>query len=600
MISSAARSGRCGAGVGRAALVLLATAVGCSGTVTRPPAPAAATETRSTPAVGGAPGSQGILLEDVTDRSGVDFLHGPGTPGTRWLPEAVAGAVALFDYDGDERVDLLLLGGEIAPASGASLGHTSRLYRNLGGFRFHDVTVAAGVAHEGLVMGVAVADVDEDGDADLYLTRVGRNLLLRNRGDGTFEDATEEAGVGGAGEVGAGAAFLDADGDGLLDLLTAGYVVFDPATAPRRSMEGMPVFPSPLDHDPAAILYFRNLGDGAFVADDAGIAGLRGKGMGIISADHDDDGDPDVLVMNDEMANYLLVNDGDGHFVERGVEAGIAYDGDGRAQGNMGIDAADYDGDGRLDFHTTTFSSESPTLYRNLGGTFDDATSAARAGTGLSAHIKWGNAFADFDDDGLPDLFVANGDFNEGVERWWPATRLKVANVLLRNVGGRFENVSATAGSGLAVVACSRGVAVDDVDGDGRVDVVVANWRDRPTLLRNASSALHDPPRAWLGVRLVGTRGNRDAVGARVRVQAGDRVGTAEIHAGRGYQGHYGTRLHFGLGDAHVADRLEVRWPGGATEVLENVAVDRVLTIREGESAASGSQVPSTSSQPQR
>lgn len=583
----------------RLAGALLVSALGCGGPATPPAAVPVSVSPSQSPAPP-AQGSAGILLEDVTDASGVDFVHGPGTPGTRWLPEAVAGSVALFDYDGDERVDLLLLGGEIASPAGAPPGHTSRLYRNLGGFRFRDVSAEAGVIHHGLAMGVAVADVDEDGDADLYLTRVGRNLLLRNRGDGTFEDATESAGVAGVGEVGAGAAFLDADGDGLLDLLAAGYVVFDPEHAPRRSIDGVAVFPSPLDHDPAAIVFFRNLGDGAFVAEDAGLAGLRGKGMGVIAADHDDDGDPDVAVMNDEMANFLLENDGHGRFTERGVETGLAYDGDGRPQGNMGIDAADVDGDGRLDFHTTTFSSESPTLYRNLGGSFDDATSATRAGAGLAAHIKWGDAFADFDDDGLPDLYVANGDFNEGVERWAPATRLAVPNALLRNVGGRFENVSATAGPGLAVVACSRGVAVDDVDGDGRVDVVVANWRDRPTLLRNSSAPLHAPPRGWLGVRLVGTRGNRDAVGARVRVEAGGRVGTAEVHAGRGYQGHYGTRLHFGLGDAHAADRVEVRWPGGTTEVLEHVAADRVVTIREGSASGGAGQAPSTSSQPQR
>lgn len=529
-------------------------------------------------------GSKGILLEDVTDRTCIDFIHDVGSPGRRFLPEAVSGALALFDYDLDGREDLLLLGGEMAIADVEPRRHTSRLYRNEGGFRFRDVTGPAGIAHQGLAMGVAVGDYDDDGDADLFITRAGPNLLLRNRGDGTFEDVTATAGVEGAGEIGAGPAFVDVDRDGGLDILAPGYVVFDPASAPARTIEGVPTFPSPLDHDAARITLHRNRGDGTF--DDAtaaaGIADIRGRAMGVIAVDHDDDADDDVFVMNDAMANFLLENDGRGAFVERGVEAGIAFDGDGRAQGNMGIDAADYDGDGRIDLHTTTFSSEHPTLYRNTAGTFDDATYAARAADGLVPHIKWGNAFGDFDDDGLPDLFVATGDFNEGVERWWPATRLKVPNVLLRNVGGgRFENVSSTAGSGLAVVACSRGVAVGDLDDDGRLDVVVANWRDRPTVLRNASATLADPPHGWLEVRLIGSPGNRDAIGARVRVTVGSRVQVAAVHAGRGYQGHHGTRLHFGLGLAHAVDSVEVRWPGGATTTETRVPADRTVVIRQ-------------------
>lgn len=552
-----------------------------------PAAIAATTVNGSAPAEdrGVVAGSKGILLEDVTDKTGIDFVHDSGSPGRRFLPEAVSGALALFDYDLDGREDLLLLGGEMAIADVEPRRHTSRLYRNEGGFRFRDVTGPAGIAHEGLAMGVAVGDYDADGDADLFITRAGPNLLLRNRGDGTFEDATAATGVEGAGEIGAGPVLVDADRDGSLDIVAPGYVVFDPVSAPERTIEGVPTFPSPLDHDAARITLHRNRGDGTFTDATAasGIADIRGRAMGVIAADHDDDGDDDVFVMNDATANFLLENDGRGAFVERGVEAGIAFDGDGRPQGNMGIDAADYDGDGRLDLHTTTFSSEHPTLYRNTGGTFDDATYAARVADGLVPHIKWGNAFADFDDDGLPDLFVATGDFNEGVERWWPATRLAVANVLLRNVGGgRFENVSSTAGSGLAVVACSRGVAVGDLDDDGRLDVVIANWRDRPTVLRNASEKLADPPHGWLEVRLIGSTANRDAVGARVRVTVGNRVQVAAVHAGRGYQGHHGTKLHFGLGAAHRVDDVEVRWPDGEIETLGEVTGDRVLVLRQG------------------
>ena len=554
-----------------------------------PPQPVAADAplAASNPAARASPGGERdcpIELRDVTDATGIDFVHDTGTPGKRYAPEAVSGALALVDYDGDGREDLFLLGGAMAIEGEAARGHTSRLYRNEGGFRFRDVTAAAGVVHAGLAMGVAAGDYDEDGDADLYVTRAGTNLLLQNRGDGTFEDATDAAGVPGAGEIGAGTALADVDGDGLLDIFAPGYIVFDAAAAPTRTIEGVEAYPSPLDHDPAAVVLYRNLGDGAFAdaTAAAGMGGMRGHGMGVIGADHDDDGDVDLFVMNDASANYLFENDGLGRFTEKAVEAGTAFDADGRAQGNMGIDAADYDGDGRIDLHTTTFSSENPTLYRNAGGFFDDATLAARAAEGLMAHVKWGNAFADFDDDGLPDLFVATGDFNEQVERWWPATRLRVANVLLRNVGGRFEDVSSRAGSGLAVVASSRGVAVGDLDGDGRVDVVVANWRDRPTVIANASAARAEPEPGWLELRLVGRAGNRDAVGARVRVVAGGRTAVAQVHAGRGYQGHHGTRLHFGLGAAHEVERIEVRWPGGGEERHEHLPADRVILLREG------------------
>jgi hypothetical protein len=540
--------------------------------------------TQTTPVAAAAPpgvaGSRGILFSDQRDRCGIDFVHHSGTPGRRYLPEAVAAGLALFDYDGDGRTDILLLGGALEPGADGRPRHTSRIYRNEGDFRFRDMTEPAGIGHLGLAMGVAAADYDEDGLPDLYVTRVGQNLLLHNEGDGTFRDVTAEADVPGAGHVGAGAAFLDADLDGRLDLYASSYVVFDPATSPERRLEGEPVFPSPLDHPPAPDKLYLNRGDGTFTdaTVEAGIAEAVGRGMGVLATDHDDDGDADLLVMNDEMANFLFENDGRGRFQEVAVLRGVAFDGEGRSQGNMGVDDADVDGDGRIDFYTTTFSSEPPTLYRNAGGFYDDGTLAARAADGVVPHIKWGTAFADFDDDGLPDLYVAMGDFNEGVERWWPATRLEVRDAVLKNVGkGRFENVTATCGPGLDIVACGRGIGVDDLDGDGRVDVVVLNWRERPTILRNESPREH----GWLGVRLVGSDGNRDAVGARVRVTADGRTQTAEVHAGRGYQSHHGSTLHFGLGASHVVDRIEIRWPGGTTTTQTHVLADRTVVIRQ-------------------
>ncbi len=521
-----------------------------------------------------------IWLVDVSAEVSVDGLHTVGNSGRHYIPEGVAAGLALFDYDGDGRTDIYLLNGAPLPPLSPDPTITNRLYRNEGGFRFRDVTVEAGVGHPGFAMGVVAADYDNDGHADLFVTNFGGNVFYRNNGDGTFSDLTAVAGVAGSGRVGAGASFVDIDNDGWLDLYAASYVDFSPDKNVERLIDGEKVYPSPLDYDPVPDTLWRNSGDGTFhdVSSESGIAASVGRGMAVISADYDNDGDSDIFVMNDASANFLFENDGRGHFEEVAVIRGVAFNGDGRAQGNMGVDSIDYDRDGRLDFYVTTFSTEPPVLYRNAGAYFDDATLTANASAGLVPHIKWGTGFADFDNDSLPDLFVATGDFNAGIERWWPATSLKIKNVVLRNIGrGRFENVSATAGSGLEVVESSRGIGLDDLDGDGRVDVVVLNWQGRPTVIRNESPG----DLGWLEVRLIGSQANRDGVGAQVRVTAAGATQLAEVHAGRGYQSHFGQRLHFGLGNTHEADSIEVRWPGGGFQTLEHVRGDRVVTIRQ-------------------
>jgi enediyne biosynthesis protein E4 len=524
----------------------------------------------------------GILLQDASATTGIEFVHNDGSSGHRYLPEAMASGVALFDYDNDGLIDIYFLSG--APLFPARPDSSVRnaLYRNEGNFRFRDVTDEAGVGHAGFALGVAVADYDNDGYADLYVTNFGFNVLYRNNGDGTFTDVTQAAGVAGGGLVGAGTCFLDVDGDGQLDLYAANYVYFRCEHNVRRTMDGFPSYPGPLDFQPTADLLFRNNGDGTFadISQAAGVAQVAGTDMGVICADYDHDGDTDIFVMNDEMGNFLFENDGTGRFQEVAVLRGLAYSRGGQPLGNMGVDCADYDRDGRLDFFTTTFSNELPTLYRNMGRFFEDVTLASGAAAGALPHSNWGTGFADFDNDGLPDLLVANGDFEEHVHRWKPGTALRTRNVLLKNVGrGKFLNISDECGDGLAPVFSSRGIGLDDLDNDGRIDAVVLNWRERPTIVRNASPTEHH----WLQVQLHGRRANRDGVGAHVRITAGGQTQLAEVHSGRGYQSHHGTRLHFGLGTSDHVERIEVRWLGGGTQVIKNVPSGQRLQVIEAD-----------------
>jgi enediyne biosynthesis protein E4 len=310
------------------------------------------------------------------------------------------------------------------------------------------------------------------------------------------------------------------------------------------------------------------------------VAALAGRGMGLVSGDFDDDGDCDVVVANDAAANFLFVNDGRGVFQERGVIAGLAYNGLGEALGNMGVECGDYDNDGLPDLVVTTYTGQLPVLYRNLGrGMFADATRRTRAGTKTFPHVKWGTALVDFDHDGDRDLFVANGHFLVDIHKTDKRTDYRVANTLCLNQGGQtFLDISDRCGSGLAVVQSSRGAAFDDLDNDGDVDGVVLNVGGLPTVLKNRSPAGGH----WLQVLLRGVRSNRDGVGARVRVLAGGKTQAAWVHSGRGYQSHYGTRLHFGLGPQQRIERVEVRWPAGQSEVFRDLAADQLVLLTEG------------------
>lgn len=523
-----------------------------------------------------------ILLHDVTRQTGIQFRHTDGSSGQRYIVETVTAGLATFDYDNDGQIDIYFVNG--APLAGTKVATPPRnaLYRNLGDMQFQDVTEQAGVGDLGYGMGVAVADYDNDGFQDLYVSNFGPNVFYHNNGDGTFTEVTRQTKTAGPRDkVGAGVCFLDLDGDGNLDLYASAYLNFTYSTHIRNEWLGHHVYPGPSHYRPVAAALYRSNGDGTFadISQSSGIAAHLGRGMGAICADYDGDGDTDIIVANDSLGNFLFQNDGHGKFQEVGLLAGIAYDLHGERHGNMGVECADYDNDGRLDFYITSYQDQWATLYRNLGqGLFEDDTHRTGAGAGTLPHVTWGAGLIDFDNDGYRDIYIACGHLYDNVDLFSDVTSYELRPVLLRNTGkGTFVNVSAQSGDGLQLKRSSRGAAFDDLDNDGDMDVVVLNSRREPTVLRN------DSPRRnhWLQVALHGIRANRDGVGARVKVVAGNLVQIDEVHSGRSYQSHFGTRLHFGLGQQPQIERVEVRWIGGGLDVVENPPLDRLLTITE-------------------
>lgn len=535
-----------------------------------------------TPASASEPIPCPLRMADVTARSRIAFRHTDGGSGRRYIVESVVAGLALFDYDGDGWIDIYFTNG--APLRGTVVDTPPRhaLYRNNGDWTFTDVTEAAGVGDLGYGLGVTVGDYDNDGHPDLYLSNFGPNVLYRNNGDGTFSDVTLRAGVGRGDQVGAGTCFLDIEGDGDLDLYAANYVDFHYDNHVIRKIGPHQFYPGPNDYHGVPDNLFRNNGDGTFtdVSGPAGIAAVARPGMGMVCLDYDEDGDTDVFVGNDAAANFLFQNDGRGHFTEVGLLAGVAYDGLGNANSSMGTDCGDFDNDGHLDLFMTDYSNEAPVLYRNLGqGLFEDATNAAGAASSAFPHVNWGNGLVDFDNDGDRDLFIACGHLLDNIQLIDDRTAFKVRNILLMNAGDkRFVDVSKRCGDGLDPVESSRGAGFDDLDNDGDVDAAVLNDNAPPTIIRNETAT----GGSWLQVQLRGVKSNRDGVGARVRVVAGDLVQVAEVHSGRSYQSHFGSRLHFGLGKHRRGDRLEVRWIGGETDVVTDVAANRTLVLREG------------------
>jgi hypothetical protein len=511
-----------------------------------------------------------------------------GRDTNRYLLETTGCGAAFFDYDNDGWQDAFLVNGSTLEGFARGQEPTSHLYRNRGDGTFQDVTAGAGVGRGGWGQGACAGDLDNDGDEDLFVTYWGENVLYRNKGDGRFEEVTRGAGLlGGRTRWGTGCAFVDYDRDSRLDLFVANYIDLDLATAPTPDSglcryKGIKVACGPPGLPGGRNILYRNRGDGTFedVSERSGILKTGGTyGLGVSTLDFDDDGWTDVYVANDSAPSALYRNNRDGTFTDVAVTAGCAYSQDGKPQAGMGIGIGDYDHSGTMDIFKTNFAGDTSTLYANTGQGFcEDRTFASGIGT-TTRWLGWGTAFVDLDRDGWLDLFLANGHVYPEVAQLKTEAGYRQRKVVYRNLGnGRFQDVSERLGPPVTTPKAARGVAFGDYDNDGDVDALVNNVHEPPDLFRLDAPA----GRHWLLVKLVGTRSNRSAIGARVWCTAGGLTQVQEVRGGGSYISQNDLRVHFGLGGAPRVDRLEVRWPNGLREAWEGLAADRILTVAEG------------------
>lgn len=502
----------------------------------------------------------------------------------------MGGGVALFDYNNDGRLDLFFTNGarlEDPMPKGAAPDkrdprYWNRLYRQKPDGRFEDATERAGVKGDGYSMGAAAADYDNDGFVDIYVTGYAANILYRNNGDGTFSDITKRAGVVGSGWS-TSAAWIDYDRDGRLDLFVARYLDWDferGAIACGETRPGYRAYCHPDNFKGAPNMLFHQRADGSFedVSTASGIADPSGKALGVAVTDFDSDGWPDLVVANDSVRQSLYHNLGNGKFEDVALPAGIGYDEDGRTFAGMGVDAADYDGDGHPDLLITALSNETYPLFRNSGdNSFSYETHTTGVGQATLLNSGWGTRFLDIDNDGLLDIFVAQGHVLDTVEKTSSYLKYKQPLLVMRNTGKGFITVSGSAGEAFNVPLAARGAAVGDLNNDGQVDIVVAVLDDEPIVLRNKGTGNH-----WIGLRLVGARSNRDGIGARVMViDGGGRRRSFEVTTAGSYLSSSDPRVVVGLGDATGVRSVEVRWPGGKTQLLSAPAIDRYHVITE-------------------
>ena len=530
-----------------------------------------------------------VHLENIAASAGVGFvLHNSATPFKYQIEPMVAG-VAIFDYNNDGYEDIYFVNGAGIPElMKTGPEYYNRLYQNNGNGTFTDVTARAGVKGEGYSMGVAVGDYDNDGWEDLYVVGVNRNQLFHNNGDATFTDVTEAAGLKGLDpqrgktwSICAG--WFDYDNDGWLDLFVVNYCVWGLDKDPFCGSEftGVRAYCHPSKFAPLPDALYHNNRDGTFteVSAAAGIRPHLGKGMGVAFADYDADGYLDVFVANDTTRNFLFYNNGDGTFSERGLQAGVAYNGDGSALSYMGADFRDVDNDGRPDIFVTAISNETFSYFHNEGGgIFDDFTHPSGLGRLSIFSSGWSNGIFDLNNDGRKDLFSANSHVNDniGFEMNVP---FQQRNSIFANAGDRFVDVSASAGEDFQVAAAHRGCAFGDLDNDGRIDVVVSRFDGPAEVFRNVSPGGNH----WLLVKTVGTRSNRDGIGAQIRLESASGVQYNHVTTSVGYASSSSRRVHFGLGQDTVVTRLEIRWPSGVRQELRNVPADQILTVREPE-----------------
>jgi enediyne biosynthesis protein E4 len=527
-----------------------------------------------------------VTYVDVAAVAGITFQHDNAASAEKYLIETMGSGCAWIDYDQNGLLDLYLVNGAATRLYTPKHRLQSALYRNNGDGTFTDVTAKAGVGAEGLFgMGVAVGDYDNDGFPDLFVLGYGRCILFHNNGDGTFTDVTAKAGVENSGRWGSSAAWFDYDNDGWLDLVIANYVDW----APDNNLwcgdhgPGLRSYCHPDNYHGQAPTLYHNNGDGTFtdVSLRSGVGAKPGNGLGVVTFDYDDDGWQDIFIANDSMPNFLFHNNRDGTFREVGYMAGVAVSMDGTSEAGMGVDAADASGNGRMDVIVTHLDSQLARFYQNMGGqVFDDATLRSKISYATFHMSGFGTRFMDFDNDGWRDIFMSDGHILDNIERYKAEVRYAEPKLMFRNTGrGIFENVSERLGADFQRPRVSRGTAIGDFDNDGDLDVLVNNSGEPAQLLRNdGGNANH-----WLEIFLIGTRSNRDGVGARVKLTAGDLTLYDQRKGGMSYQSAQDPRLHFGLGGHASVDALEIIWPSGVVTRLAGIKSDQIISVKENE-----------------
>ena len=530
------------------------------------------------------------LFEDVTRAAGLDFHLTCGGAEKLYIMESMCGGVAVFDYDNDGWPDIFFVNGSTLEDMKTGKAPTSKLYHNNHDGTFTDVTEKAGLAHRGWCFGAAVGDYDNDGWDDLYITCLNGGFLYKNNGDGTFRDVTAEAGVGNPGRWGTSAAFGDYDRDGHLDLYIANYVGLDLNNLPKFGStpfcqyRGIPVSCGPRGLSGSRDRLYHNNGDGTFtdVTEMTGIDPNSYYGLGVVWGDYDGDGWPDIYVANDSSPSLLYHNNQGKGFTEVGLTAGVAYSSDGREQAGMGVDFGDYDNDGWADLVKTNFSDDSNNLFHNSrDGTFEDRADASGFGAVSTPFLGFGVRFFDYDNDGWKDIMVANGHVNPQVDKYSFGVTYAERALLFHNLkNGRFEETGLKAGPALEKRRVARGLAVADFFNKGTLDVLMTTLDGSPVLLRNMTNYPAGGGH-WIRLKLIGTRSNRDAYGARVEVDAGGMKQYDEVRANSSFESASDSRLHFGLGSARNVSRIVVQWLSGTVQELGPIRADQQVVIRE-------------------
>ena len=525
--------------------------------------------------------AQTVTFRDVTAQAGIHFTHTNGAFGKKWLPETMGPGCAFIDYDNDGYPDILLVNGEDWPGHGKTPS-TMKLYHNNHDGTFTDVTHKAGLAISMFGLGVAVGDYDNDGYDDLFITAVGQSHLFHNNGNGTFTDVTKSAGMWGPNEFSTGAAWLDYDRDGKLDLVVANYVQWSPQSDLYCTLDGVhKSYCTPESYKGTSLRVWHNLGGGKFedATQKSGLGDPTSKSLGIAMLDYNGDGWPDLLVANDTQPNKLYLNKHNGTYEEKAVAAGIAFSEDGVARAGMGVDAADYDRSGHPSLIITNFANQMISLYHNEGnGLFVDEAPASEVGRNTLVTLGFGCFFFDYDNDGWPDIFIADGHIENEIERVQKRVSYAEPPHLFRNLGGgKFQEVTQRMGAAFATPKVARGAAYGDFNNDGALDILVTTNGGRAWLFENEGGTNHS-----LRMKLEGTKSNRDGIGAVVRVQAGGDKQWQMLRSGSSYLSQSELVLTFGLGQHTKVDALEVQWPSGQVDKLPGTAADETITVREG------------------